>query len=79
MIPLLAREIGLIQESENGNRTGLPLMTRWFIVSIPFRTIWPCRRTNYSVQFVGVDLRNWSKYPKINRQSGLSERRAIIY
>jgi hypothetical protein len=27
MILLLAREISSIQESENGNRTGLPLMT----------------------------------------------------
>jgi hypothetical protein len=51
MIPLLVREIGFIQESENGNRTSLPLMTRWFTISIPFRAIWQCRRINYSVQF----------------------------
>jgi hypothetical protein len=42
MILLLAREIGFIQESENGNRAGLPFMIRWFTVSIPFRTIWQC-------------------------------------
>jgi hypothetical protein len=78
MIPLLAQEIGFMQESENGNRTGLPLMTRWFAVSIPFTTIWQCRRINYSVQFAGVDRCNWRKYPKINSQSDPSERRAAI-
>jgi hypothetical protein len=78
MIPLLAREIGFIQESENGNRTRLLSMTRWFTVSIPFRIIWQCRRINDSVQFAGVGRCNWRKYPKINRQSGPPERRAVI-
>jgi hypothetical protein len=78
MILLLAREIGFIQESDNWNRTGFPLMIRWFAVSIPFRTIWQCQQINYPVEFAGVDRCNWRKYPKINRQPGPSERRAVI-
>jgi hypothetical protein len=35
IILFLAPELDFVQESENGNRAGLPLMTRWFTDSTP--------------------------------------------